>query len=73
MNAKKVKLLRKHLRDQGINPKEAVYISDRDVLRNNPQPRLSINPSVFGDQTVLLYKECGRAAYKGLKAALRAL
>jgi len=73
MNAKQYKRLRKSLRQQGINPKETVYISERDVLSNNLQPTLSVDPKVFGNQTILLYKECGRAAYQGLKAAFKAL
>jgi hypothetical protein len=73
MNAKQHKRLRQSLRAQGIDPKETVYISERDVLRNSPQPTLSVDPSVFKNDTILLYKECGRAAYQGLKAAFKSL
>jgi hypothetical protein len=80
MNAKQYKRLRKSLRAQGINPKDTVYISERDVLRNNLQPLLSTDPSIFKNSwrnsfhdTVLLYKECGRAVYQGMKAAFKAL
>jgi hypothetical protein len=73
MNAKQYKRLRKSLRAQGINPKDTVYISERDVLRNNLQPLLSTDPSIVKNDTVLLYKECGRAVYQGMKAAFKAL
>jgi hypothetical protein len=34
---------------------------------------LSVDPSIFKNDTILLYKECGRAAYQGLKAAFKSL
>lgn len=72
MNEKQARRLRKSLRQQGIEPTEKVYVAEKDVLSNNPNPKLSVDPSIFGPQTVLLHKECGRAAYQGLKVALAA-
>lgn len=71
MNAKKAKLIRKKLKDNGINVKDSVYYEDKDTIR--VVPIHDVKGEVVGGiptSTAKLEPDCGRKVYKDVKKAM---